>query len=77
MFDRFHVMKLFNEKLTNLRRRLYGATRDPEAKEALKGIRFVLLKREVTEAESEKLEKVLLLHADSAVAHALKEQLVE
>jgi transposase len=77
VFDRFHVMKLFNEKLTNLRRRLYGETKDPEAKETLKGIRFALLKREVTESESEKLERALSLHADLAVAHALKEQLAE
>jgi transposase len=48
VFDRFHVMKLFNEKLTDLRRRLYGETKDKEAKETLKGIRFALLKREVT-----------------------------
>jgi transposase len=77
VFDRFHVMKLFNEKLTSLRRRLHGETQDKEAKEALKGIRFALLKREVTETESEKLEKALSFHADLAVAHALKEQLAE
>ena len=77
VFDRFHVIKLFNEKLTDLRRRLYGETKDKDAKEALKGIRFVLLKREVSETESEKLEKALSLHADLAVAHALKEQLAE
>ena len=46
-------------------------------KEALKGVRFALLKCEVTEAESEKLEKALSFHADLAVAHALKEQLSE
>jgi transposase len=77
VFDRFHVMKLFNEKLTNLRRRLYGQTKDKEAKKVLKGVRFALLKREVTELESEKLERALSLHADLAVAHALKEQLSE
>ena len=77
VFDRFHLMKLFNEQLTGLRRRLYGETKDKEAKETLKGIRFALLKRAVTESESEKLERALSLHADLAVAHALKEQLAE
>ena len=77
MFDRFHVMKLFNDKLTSLRRRLFGEIQEPEAKEALKGIRFILLKREPSETESEKLQSALNLHADLAVSHALKEQLYD
>ena len=77
VFDRFHVMKLFNEKLTGLRRRLYGETKDQDAREALKGIRFDLLKRNPGEKEAKRLEKALALHADLAVAHALKEQLYE
>jgi len=77
VFDRFHVMKLFNEKLTNLRRRLFGETKDKESKEALKGIRFDLLKREPDEKGAVRLEKALNLHADLAVAYALKEQLYE
>jgi transposase len=77
VFDRFHVMKLFNEKLTNMRRRLYGETKDKEGKEALKGIRFDLLKREPDEKGTARLEKALNLHADLAVAYALKEQLYE
>jgi hypothetical protein len=39
-------MKLFNEKLSNLRRRLQRETKETEGKEALKGIRFDWLKRE-------------------------------
>lgn len=77
VFDRFHVMKLFNDKLTSLRRRLYGETRDKDEKDALKGIRFDLLKREPSEKGSERLEKALKLSADLAVAHALKEQLYD
>lgn len=77
VFDRFHVMKLFNDKLTSLRRRLHGETKDKEAKEALKGIRFDLLKRDPDEKGTQRLEKALSLHADLAVAHALKEQLTE
>jgi transposase len=77
VFDRFHVIKLFNEKLSTLRRRLQSETKDKEAKEALKGIRFDLLKREPSEKGAERLEKALKLHADLAVAHALKELLSE
>jgi transposase len=77
VFDRFHVVKLFNEKLTDLRRRLYGETKDKEDKSALKGIRFDLLKREPDEKGATRLEKALSIHADLAVAHALKEQLYE
>ena len=77
VFDRFHVTKLFNEKLTDLRRRLQGETKDKEGKDALKGIRFDLLKRDPDEKSSKRLEKALKLHADLAVAHALKEQLYE
>ena len=81
VFDRFHVMKLFNEKMTELRRRLYRESTDKDQKASLKGIRFTLLKREenlnVSKGEHQKLEKALTLNADLAVAHTLKEQLVE
>jgi len=77
VFDRFHVMKLFNEKLTILRRRLYAETSDLGSKSALKGIRFDLLRRDPDEKGAKRLEEALRLHADLAVAHALKEQLYD
>jgi transposase len=77
VFDRFHVVKLFNEKLSNLRRRLYAETKDKDGKAALKGVRFDLLKREPDEKGAKRLEKALSMHADLAVAHALKEQLYD
>ena len=43
VFDHFHRVKLFNKKLTNLRRSLYRKA-DEEGKKVLKGIRFLLLK---------------------------------
>ena len=45
VFDRFHVMKLFNDKLSNLRRELYREATDGLHKEVLKGTRWLLLKR--------------------------------
>jgi transposase len=39
VFDRFHVMKLFNEKLSDLRRALYREATDVLHKKVLKGTR--------------------------------------
>jgi transposase len=77
IFDRFHIMKLFNAKLTALRRRLYSITTDKDAKDALKGIRFSLLKREVKGEESDRLEQALKINSDLSVAYILKEELYE
>ena len=43
VFDHFHVIKLFNEKLSDLRRNLFHQAEDQE-KKVLKGIRWLLLK---------------------------------
>ena len=45
VFDRFHVIKLYNEKLSDLRRDLYRQLADTMQKEVLKGVRWLLLKR--------------------------------
>ena len=44
VFDRFHVMKLFNDKLSDLRRALYREATDMMQKKVLKGTRWLLLK---------------------------------
>ena len=44
-FDRFHIMKLMNERLDDLRRELARETQDQTAKEAIKGLRWLLLHR--------------------------------
>jgi transposase len=81
VFDRFHIVKLFNEKLTALRRRLYSQTKDAAQRDALKGSRFLLLKRrenlDDTHDESARLEAALAVSADLAVGYVLKEQLGE
>ena len=45
VFDRFHIIKLYNEKLTGLRRALYREATDLRQKKVLKGTRWLLLKR--------------------------------
>jgi hypothetical protein len=44
-FDRFHVIKLMNERLDDLRRELAREAQDHEAKEAIKRLRWLLLHR--------------------------------
>ncbi len=44
VFDRFHAMKLFNEKLSDLRRALHREATDVMQKKVLKGTRWLLLK---------------------------------
>jgi transposase len=43
VFDHFHVIKLFNDKLSNLRRELYREATDALQKRVLKGTRWLLL----------------------------------
>lgn len=81
VFDRFHVMKLFNEKLSDLRRDLYRTTKDGLGKDVLKGTRWLLLKRpenlDASRNEHERLEEALRLNAPLAMAYYLKEDLGE
>jgi transposase len=81
VFDRFHVMKLFNEKLSDLRRDLYRTTKDGLEKDVLKGTRWLLLKRpenlNASRNEHERLEEALRLNAPLATAYYLKEDLGE
>ena len=81
VFDRFHVMKLFNEKLSDLRRDLYRTTKDGLEKDVLKGTRWLLLKRpenlNASHNEHERLEEALRLNAPLATAYYLKEDVGE
>jgi transposase len=79
VFDRFHVMKLFNEKLSDLRRALYREATDVMQKKVLKGTRWLLLKAaenlDEEKDEKSKLEEALTLNKSLAVAYYLKEEL--
>lgn len=81
VFDRFHVVKLYNEKLTELRRAVYHDLTDSLEKKALKGIRWVLLKRsenlDPSRNEPQRLEEALRLNTPLAIAYYLKEELTE
>jgi transposase len=79
VFDRFHVMKLFNEKLSDLRRALYREATDVLQKKVLKGTRWLLLKgaENLDEKRDErtKLKEALALNQSLATAYYLKEDL--
>jgi transposase len=79
VFDRFHVMKLFNEKLSDLRRALHREATDVMQKEVLKGTRWLLLKAaenlDEKRDEKTKLKEALALNQSLATAYYLKEDL--
>ena len=79
VFDRFHVMKLFNEKLSDLRRALYREATDVMRRKVLKGTRWLLLKAsenlDEEKDERKKLEEALALNKSLATAYYLKEDL--
>ncbi len=68
VFDRFHVIKLYNDKLSDLRRAMYRELKDSMQKKVLKGVRWLLLKRpenlDPTRKESKRLTDALRLSAE-------------
>jgi transposase len=79
VFDRFHVTKLFNGKLSDLRREVQREATDLLHKRVLKGTRWLLLKSpenlDEARGERERLEEALRLNKPLATAYYLKEDL--
>ncbi len=73
VFDRFHVIKLYNEKLSDLRRDLHCQLADTMQKDVLKGVRWLLLKRpenlDASRREPERLREALRLNKPLAIAY--------
>jgi transposase len=78
-FDRFHVIKLMNERLDDLRRELAREAHDHNAKEAIKGLRWLLLHRRdnLEKDAARRLERSLVLNEPLQCAYLLKEELGE
>ena len=78
VFDHFHVIKLYNEKLTELRRDLQREAEGAD-KEVLKGTRWLLLKSSrklnTLNDECDKLKNALKLNEPLAMAYYLKDDL--
>lgn len=79
--DRFHVIKLYNEMLTELRRQLHREATTQLERDVLKGTRWLLLKRldNLDEQRNEpgRLLAALELNQSLAVAYYLKDDLSE
>ena len=79
VFDHFHVIKLFNDKLSDLRRALYREATEVMHKDVLKGTRWLLLKNpenlDAEKDEKRRLEEALALNKPLATAYYLKEDL--
>lgn len=78
VFDRFHVVKLMNDKLTDLRRCVYRSA-TAEEKDVIKGSRFLLVKNpenlRTDKDEAKHLEEALRINKDLNTAYYLKEDL--
>jgi transposase len=78
VYDRFHVVKLFNEKLSQLRREVHREA-SSEKKKVLKGTRWLLLKNpenlDVKKDEKARLKEALDLNTPLTLGYYLKEDL--
>jgi transposase len=79
VFDHFHVIKLFNDKLSDFRRALYREATDVMHKDVFKGTRWLLLKNpenlDDKKDERRRLEEALALNKPLATAYSMKEDL--
>jgi transposase len=79
VFDHFHVIKLFNEKLSDFRRQLYREATEVMLKHVLKGTRWLLLKNpenlDPRRNERERLDEALRMNQPLATVYYLKEDL--
>ena len=81
VFDRFHVIKLLQRQAFRLRRELYRTATEGLEKKALKGSRWLLLKRpenlDASRNRARTPQEALRLNEPLAMAYYLKEELNE
>ena len=81
VYDRFHIMKMYNDKLSDLRRDLQREAENLLQLNVLKGTRWLLLKNpenldpDPRKREKERLQHALELNAPLAQAYYLKDDL--
>ena len=81
VFDRFHVVKLMNDKLNTLRREMYRELKDVQQRDVLKGVRWLLVKnpenlQQTSRGdERSRLAEALKLNEPLAQAYYLKDDL--
>ncbi len=80
VFDHFHVVKLMNDKLDDIRRIQYNMEKDINKRKVLKGTRYLLLGNgaDIYDAKYKtRLENALAMNEPISKAYYLKEQLRE
>lgn len=79
VFDHFHVVKLYNDKLSALRRELYHQVQSASERKVLKGTRWLLLKNpenlDSDRNEQQRLQEALDMNTPLTTAYYLKEDL--
>lgn len=79
VLDRFHVVKLFNDQLADLRREVQRSVEKVEDKELLKGTLWLLLKNpenlDEKHNEPQRLQEALRINQPLATAYYMKEDL--
>jgi transposase len=79
VFDHFHVIKLYNDKLSAFRRELYRELTDVHARKLLKGTLWLLLKNpenlDDERNEAERLAAALDLNTPLTIAYYMKDEL--
>lgn len=79
LFDHFHVIKLFNDKLQEFRRQLFNKAQSEMEKRVIKGARWLLLKNPENlieeRNEPQRLQKALELNQPLATLYYMKEDL--
>ena len=77
VFDRFHVVKLYNTKLRAFRNELFRALSDATERKLLKGTLWLILKNpenlDAQRNEAERLQEALEANAPLALAYYMKE----
>jgi transposase len=78
VFDHFHVVKLFNDRLSDFRRELHREAEGPLGKTVLKGTRWLILKNPENlnedRGERTRLEEALRINQPLATAYYMKEE---
>ena len=79
VFDHFHVIKLFNEKISDFRRQLYNNIEDKLQRSVIKGTRWLLLTgkeklKDKTE-QTQRLRQALEINKPLATVYYMKEDL--
>jgi transposase len=79
VFDRFHIVKMFNDKITEYRRQLFNRLKDPTERKLLKGTRWLLLKNPENlnpeKNERERLDQALEINKPLATIYYMREDL--